>query len=198
MQATLAALAASVLPGSVRAGTVHGLQGQLFVNGRRAEGKVEIHPGDELLTGPDSTVSLSIGADAFLLRSLTAVRFDKGPDPLIVTGLRLLTGGLMGVFGRGHAKRIQTATVTAGIRGTGVYLEAIPDATYFCTCYGHVELECLATGTRIDVKSSNHTPYSISPNARRGRTINEAAVMSHHNSELAHLESLVGRKSPLD
>lgn len=176
---------------------MHGLQGQLFVNGRRAEGTIEIHAGDELLTGPDSTVTLSIGTDAFLLRALTAVRFEKSADPLVVTGLRVLTGAFMGVFGRGRPRQIRTATATAGIRGTGVYVEATPESTYFCTCYGDVDLECTATRTRIEVKSANHTPYTITPSARTGRTINEAQVANHHNGELMLLESLVGRKSPL-
>jgi len=180
-----------------RAGTLHQVSGQLFVNGRPADPGALVEPGDELLTGPDARVTLSVGADAFLLRGLTYARLERGPDPSFVTGLRVLTGALMGVFGRGQPRTIRTPTVTAGIRGTGVYLEASPQLTYFCTCYGDVDLECLSSGARIAVRARDHTPHRIHAEVTTGRTIVQAQIRNHSNAELAELERLVGRESPL-
>ena len=55
--------------------------------------------------------------------------------------LRLLTGSLLSVFGERGANQalsVNTSTATIGIRGTGIYMEAEPDLTYLCTCYGTV------------------------------------------------------------
>ena len=40
------------------------------------------------------------------------------------------------MFPKGRQLRLTTQTATIGIRGTGVYVEAEPSQTYFCTCYG--------------------------------------------------------------
>jgi hypothetical protein len=40
----------------------------------------------------------------------------------------------------GRPRRIHAANATAGIRGTGIYTETRGDGTYFCTCWGAVDL----------------------------------------------------------
>ena len=55
----------------------------------------------------------------------------------------LLTGAVASVWGRGTSRQIVTPTLTAGIRGTGVYTEVFPQQnfrSYFCNCYGTVEM----------------------------------------------------------
>jgi len=42
------------------------------------------------------------------------------------------------------------ATATAGIRGTGVYLEASPERTYFCT--NHIDDELVMLDKRVGRK----------------------------------------------
>jgi len=51
-----------------------------------------------------------------------------------------------------------TATTTAGIRGTGIYVEASPERTYFCTCYGTVEIEDQHRTEKRLVVSGYHAP----------------------------------------
>lgn len=114
--------------------------GELYVNGFRAPPGTVIKPGDRVLTGPDTNQTFAIGQDAFMIKPLTSLQIEGNQ---FVAGLRLLTGGLLGVFGRGGTRTIRTATVTAGIRGTGVYVEAGAIMSYFCTCYGEVDLECV-------------------------------------------------------
>ena len=48
---------------------------------------------------------------------------ERGNSLYIVSLLRMLTGAVISVWGKGTSRRIVTPTVTAGIRGTGVYTE---------------------------------------------------------------------------
>lgn len=194
---SLAIGGALLFPGSVRAGELRTVTGQVFVNGRPAEAGSPFNPGGEILAGPNGSAVFTIGQDAFLVRSLASIQIDKGSNSAVITGLRVLTGALMGVFGRGQAKTIRTATVTTGIRGTGIYLEASRETTYFCTCYGEVELECQTSGTRINVRATDHTPHNIHSAMLSGRTIVRESFKNHSNEKLAMLERLVGRTSPL-
>jgi hypothetical protein len=51
----------------------------------------------------------------------------------------MLTGALLSVS-RNTPMRVRSPTATVGIRGTGFYIEAQEDQTYFCTCYGATEV----------------------------------------------------------
>ncbi len=54
---------------------------------------------------------------------------------------------MLSVFGKGRT-RVETKTAVLGVRGTGVYIEAEPERTYICVCYGKIELTARATGER--------------------------------------------------
>ena len=95
-------------------------------------------------TGRNSKLVFVVGEDAIMLRSNSRLILQS--ENRLVSGLRLLTGAMMAVFAPGK-KTISTTTATAGIQGTGVYVEARPEETYFCTCYGAVQLE-ESTGTQ--------------------------------------------------
>lgn len=62
--------------------------GEVYVNGQRAAMNVALRAGDRVLTGPESTLTVAIGEDAFRLRPLTSVSFDGTADSKLVTGLR--------------------------------------------------------------------------------------------------------------
>ena len=181
-------------PSVVTAAQTEAVVGELYVNGFRAAPGTTIKPGDRVLTGPDSRVTFAVGADAFLLRQLTSLQIDGSA---LISGLRLLTGGLLGVFGRGGSRTIRTPTVTAGIRGTGIYVEASSIMSYFCTCYGEVDLECVAYQSKLNVKTENHSANFIYGKVDSGRSIVSAPVVNHTNAELMELEKMVGRTSPL-
>jgi hypothetical protein len=153
-----------------------------------------IKPGDRVLTGPDTSQSFAIGQDAFRMRPLTSLQIEGN---VFVAGLRVLTGGLLGVFGRGGTRTIRTATLTAGIRGTGIYVEASSIMSYFCTCYGEVDLECVTYKSRLTVKADNHKANFVYGKVDSGRSIVTAPVVNHTNEELMALEKMVGRVSPL-
>ncbi len=186
--------AALVFPRTAAAAQLGEVIGELYVNGFRAPPGTKIKAGDSVLTGPETKVSFAVGEDAFMMRPLTSLKIDGST---LISGLRVLTGGLLAVFGRGAERTIRTATLTAGIRGTGVYVEASSIMSYFCTCYGEVDLECVTYKSRLRVKSDNHKANFIYGKIDSGRSIISAPVVNHSNAELAELEKMVGRTSPL-
>jgi len=145
---------------------VHDLRGKVTINGRVATYKSEILPGDRIATGSDGHFVFVIGDDAFMLRSRSEMHIDK--YEALGGFLRLVTGALGAVFGAGKPRQIHAQNVTAGIRGTGVYCETRGDGTYFCTCWGSVELT--AAGDPRDreiVTSGNHVPRLAMPRTAR-------------------------------
>jgi len=153
-----------------------------------------------VVTGADGYVVFAIGADAFMLRERGELRLDASPEPLIVTGLRILTGAFAAVFGRRRSGevRIVAPTVTAGIRGTGCYCEARGDGTYFCTCYGTISMAANANPRERVVATTRHhdSPQMFLHQPRNGSLIAPAGMETHTDEELIMLEKCVGRPSP--
>jgi hypothetical protein len=111
----------------------------------------------------------------------------------------LLAGKLLSVS-RNNGLRIETPTATIGIRGTGVYLEVGPEKTYFCTCYGEVDIVANNDGTsRESVVSKHHDkPLYIFGKESPGQCIHDAhrLTINHTDEELVMAEALVGRAPP--
>ena len=119
-----------LLPVTGSAAQIKTLQGKVTVNGKPAAKGTPIKPGDKVATGAGAKLAFVIGQDAFLLRENSRLELQKAGSggAAVVSGLRILTGALLAVFGKGN-RDIRTATATIGIRGTGVYLESEPDAS---------------------------------------------------------------------
>jgi len=175
---------------------VHDLRGKVTINGRDATYQSAIVPGDRVVAGNDGYIVFAMGRDAFMLRSRSEFvieRIDQGNG-----FLRLLTGALGAVFGRGGRRQIHAANVTAGIRGTGVYLETRGDGTYFCTCWGEVELASSEDPKdRQLVVSSRHSPRLIANHAKGGTRFADAPFETHTDEEMDILQKCVGRRSPI-
>jgi hypothetical protein len=96
--------------------------------------------------------------------------------------------------------RIETPTATIGIRGTGVYLEAGPEKTYFCTCYGEVDVVANNDATSKESVVSKHhdKPLYIFGRGQSGQCIHDASRLTrnHTDEELVLAEALVGRAPP--
>ena len=188
-------LAAGSLPGGK--GIVR-LQGDVRVNGKPAAVGQIIRAGDVLETGRDGQAVFVIGEDAFLLRS--GSRLELQGDNLLISGLRILTGKLLSVFGKGR-RQVVTSTATAGIRGTGLYVEADAQKSYICTCYGEVRLGSIDDPAATEVVRTTHHDqprYIYAKGAGRAGTalIVKAPVINHTDEELIMLESLVWRSPP--
>jgi hypothetical protein len=175
-------------------GGMHELRGDVRVNGVPAAQGMRVASGDNVSTGSGARAMFSIGADAFLMRADSQAEF-RGQD-LVIDALRLVSGKLLGVFGSGGAHRIQTATATIGIRGTGAYLEAEPERTYFCLCYGSADIASADGSMRDSYTTTHHESPRYIYNDGRSNAIVPAGVVNHTDSELIMLEALVGRIPP--
>ena len=164
------------------------------INGKPAEAGTVVRPGDAVVLGDGAAAAFVVGQDAFLMRG--GSRAELIGSGLLVSAVRLVTGKLLGVFGSGGERRLLTATASIGIRGTGAYLEAEAQRTYFCLCYGTAEVAATMGGARESYSTRHHeSPRYIYGDGRR-RAIVPAGVANHTDSELILLESLVGRSPP--
>ncbi|MEO8159460.1 MAG: hypothetical protein ABI648_16805 [Betaproteobacteria bacterium] len=188
--------AALLLPATARAGRLHEIGGEVMVNGRLASRANEIRALDVIRTGNSGRLVMVMGKDAFLIRANSEVEIQGKPKAVLLTGLRMLTGALLGVFGKGGERQLVTATATAGIRGTGIYMEASSKRTYFCTCYGTVEIEDQHRSQKRLVTSGYHTPNVIFAEMTDGNMMQKAEFINHIDDELVMLEKLVGRVPP--
>lgn len=175
---------------------VHDLRGQVTINGRPATTKSDILPGDRIVTGSDGHFVFVMGQDAMMVRSRSELRieiYDEGN-----AFLRLVTGALGAAFGRGKQRKIVASNVTAGIRGTGVYLETRGDGTYFCTCWGTVDLASNDDPKdREVINSSRHVPRLVSFQPHDGSRFRTAPFETHTDEEMDILQKCVGRRSPI-
>lgn len=194
------------LPGKLREGrSIYDMQGQVKVNGVIATEETHISANDKIETGNRSYVIFVVGKDAFILRSNSQLTLSSSDETettsniksALVNSLRLVTGKLLSVFGKSR-HRIITPTATIGIRGTGVYVEADPEESYVCTCYGTTILNANNDQSSIETITSQHhdAPRYIMASGSRGQLIKPAPFKNHDDVELLLIEELVGRELP--
>lgn len=170
------------------------LRGDATVNGQRLVREQVVQTGDEIVTGPQSSLIFVIGNSAFHMRQNSNMMVERGNTINAVSLLRLLTGAVVSVWGKGINRQIATPTLTAGIRGTGVYTE-IPanqgGRTYFCNCYGVVDL---ASGTDKETSESTyHQAFWSEAAYGGGASLTPARALNHTDEELETLAALIGQ-----
>ncbi|MGE5617173.1 MAG: hypothetical protein ACM3X5_09675, partial [Bacillota bacterium] len=118
--------------------SIYRLQGQVQVDGQSATLQTPVTPTSTIETGKDAEIVFVQGQTSYIQRGNSRVVLERPSEPQsgFAAGLRLIAGALLSVFPKGTPQQLRTKTATVGIRGTGVYLEADPEQTYFCTCYG--------------------------------------------------------------
>lgn len=171
------------------------VQGEVLRNGARLAAQERFAAGDRIETGPGATAVFTVGDSAFLVRENTRLALE-GDSPVAVRLLRLLSGAVASVWSRGTDRQVITPTLTAGIRGTGVYAEVFPGQdfrSYFCNCYGTVDLA--AGGERLVSTSSYHQSYWAEAQPQGGRTLRPAAAINHTDEEMEYLASLVQQRT---
>ncbi len=182
-----------VLPSLSVAGSFKQFNGDILVNGRQATSRTRIHAGSLITTSANSSTAFVIGNNAFMMRPNSQVKFTpQGNSRVSISTLRLITGGLLSVFGPGPKKLI-TNTATIGIRGTGVYMESQEASTYFCLCYGKVDL---SANVSVNKTQELETTHHVGKNINQEGLIDQAGMTNHTDDELVMLEGLVGRKVP--
>ena len=178
-------------------GKLLGVASEVYINGKRSFRGATIRPGDVVNTGRLSEAVFVVGEDAFMLRERSEMRLlasDSGSNR-IASGLRVVTGALLSVFGSGERKLL-TPTATAGIRGTGTYVEVSSDLTYFCTCFGTVELADSSGSEMRRISAIHHEARMVHAEPQVGSVFEPATKRNHYDEELRLLEALVGRTPP--
>ena len=172
------------------------LKGDALVNGQRLSRQQTLQTGDTVQTGPDSNLVFVIGNSAFQVRPNSHVTVERGASLLTVSILRLFTGGVVSVWGKGASRQIATPTLTVGIRGTGVYTEVFPERdnrTYFCNCYGTVDL---ASGTtKLRSEASYHQAFWTEPEPVNGAYLSPGRAVNHTDEEVEYLAALVQQRT---
>lgn len=183
---------------------VRKIEGDIRINGKPATLGSVINIGDRVSTGVISAATFVVGEDAFLLRAGSEVVIEGKPatgnNMQVVELLRLSHGKLLSVFGKGKGKRkIMTPTAVAGVRGTGIYVEAEPERTYICTCYGQVDIEALGRPCEKEkIETQHHDAPRYIHASGNGPLIVKAPVQNHTDAELITLESYVNRRPPFE
>ncbi len=172
------------------------LVGDAVVNGNRLQREQTIQTGDQVSTGPNSNVIFTIGNSAFHVRQNSTMVVERGPSLWAVSMLRLLNGAVISVWGRGATRRIVTPTLTAGIRGTGVYTEIFANQdgrSYFCNCYGTVDMT--AGRDRTTSHADYHQAFWGEVAPKNGRMLTPAKAINHTDEELEYLARLVDQRT---
>jgi len=197
-------LALASVPGLIRsvlaAGTsperrqgIYRLEGQVRFNGQARQVGDRLSLPLEVVSGDKSLAVFVIGEDAWLVRPnsrLTLTGKEKSPER--VADIKLATGGLLSVFGKGEVA-LATRIAVAGVRGTGVYMESWEKRDYICLCYGWIQLQ--PTG-RPDLVEKFRTTHHESPRFIYPDRMEPAPLINHTDDELILLEGLTGRVPP--
>lgn len=169
------------------------LTGDALLNGSRLQPDQIIQTGDQLQTGPGSSMIFAMGNAAFLVRQNTRMTVERGTTLSAVSVLRMVSGAVASVWNKGSNRSIITPTITAGIRGTGVYTEVMADQdsrTYFCNCYGIVELN--AGGSQTVSEAQYHQSFW---SQTQGAPLAPAGAINHSDEELEFLAQLMGQRT---
>ncbi|MGB0721770.1 MAG: hypothetical protein ACPGU7_05170 [Gammaproteobacteria bacterium] len=192
--AIVSTLPAPIAVAAGRGANIHRLQGRVWVNGTVAGRDTAIRPGDEVVTGHDGTVIFALDNDVFLLRANSRMRVEARDG--VYHSLKLAFGRLLGVFeSNARPRTVATPVMTAGIRGTGCYVETDNAISYFCDCYGTIDVAG-RSGGRETLRANHHNARWIRHSTPMQTMLAPAPMRGHGDAELILLESVVGRKPP--
>lgn len=172
------------------------LTGDATLNGSRLSPQHTVQTGDVIQTGPGANLVFAIGNSAFQVRQNSRLSVERGATLNAVSLLRLLTGAVASVWSKGVNRAIVMPTLTAGIRGTGVYAEIFADQgnrNYFCNCYGTVDLG--AGSDRQVSQAQYHQSFWADAEPRNGRYLSPAQALNHTDEELEFLARLVNQRT---
>ena len=199
MKAAAAWIVMGSLPAAIaqQRSNVVQLTGDALLNGKRLVPNQTIQTGDQVQTGPGSNLVFVMGNSSFLVRQNSLMTVERGITLNTVSLLRIATGGVASVWSKGSSKSIVTPTLTAGIRGTGVYVEVMPNRdnrTYFCNCYGTVELN--AGGSQKLSEAQYHQSFWAEKELSLNNTrLIPTGLFNHTDEEQEFLARLINQRT---
>jgi hypothetical protein len=199
LQAAAAWVALGGLPAAMaqQRSNIVQLTGDAMINGAPLSPQQSIQTGDAIQTGPGANLIFVIGNASFQVRQNSRLSVERGATLNAVSLLRLLSGAVASVWGKGVDRSIVLPTLTAGIRGTGVYAEIFADRgdrNYFCNCYGTVDMGA-ATEKRVS-QADYHQAFWADANPNPdGKFLTPAGALNHSDEELEFLAGLVDQRT---
>ncbi|MBT3198219.1 MAG: hypothetical protein HN842_12015 [Gammaproteobacteria bacterium] len=166
------------------------VRGEVKIDAQPLQKGASIPDGAIITTGPKSKTIFVRGTNGYLLRENSQLQFLHTESGTLEANLT--RGALLSVFAPGRVT-IRTPIAHVGIRGTGCYVEAHPQKSYICLCYGEGDIFSSTTGELLmPVKTIHHdSPFNIYPS---GELMEPMPAINHTDAELILLESLVGRQ----
>lgn len=198
----------SRVPGKLQPGQFfYRFSGDVKGNGTDVTLDTKLVAGDLITTGEKSFVIFVFEQDAFILRSSSEMvvrpketSVEARPEKKTVaskipSAYSLRRGKVLSVMAS-RTTQISTPSAVVAIRGTGVYMEAEPEESYVCVCYGETEIE-----SSIDpaIRETVITQHHDAPKYVKGGAnpqIVPAPFKNHDDQELLLIETLVGRSTP--
>jgi hypothetical protein len=178
------------------AGNIQKVSGAVYVNDQRISPSAEIRAGDSIVVSHDGELEFVLGEDAYRLGPRSVLTLERAGGGA-VSALRLLTGAILGVFGRRHQRLpVHTAFATIGIRGTGVFVSTTPSQLYTCTCYGTTDL--LAGAHNEVFSATHHNAHIVDRHGDGTMTVKASSMQGHDDEQLRRLEAYVGRRPLFD
>ena len=171
--------------------------GDILVNGTRLAPQQAIQTGDQVETGPGSHLVFVVGNAAFQVRQNSRLTVERGSALNAVSVLRMLTGAVASVWGKGFSRQVITPTATAGIRGTGTYAEIFSNEnnrTYFCNCYGTVDMGA-GNESMVSTASYHQAFWASAQPSADGRYLTPARAINHTDEELEYLARLIDQQT---
>ncbi len=164
--------------------------GDVLINGKKITKQTVISIGDFIETKKDAKIKFNIGKDAFFAKEKSKFKFTQSKG---TKTLDIVKGSVLSVFQKGEGKHeVKTANMTAGIRGTAVYLEIRDNKEYFCTCYG--ETHVTSSHDEHSLKAHHHNMVWI----KDGKINPTMDKVGHTDDDLRELEAFVGRVPEFD
>ena len=171
-------------------------QGDVMVNGEALTNDRTIQTGDTIRTGPGSNLVFVIGNSSFQVRQNSSLTVERGPSLFAVSVLRVITGGIAAVFGKGSQRQSVTPTFTEVMRCTVIYTEVFEQQdsrTYFCNCYGTIDMD--AGPDRVVAQSSYHQSFWGEAQPKNGHYLTAANAINHTDEEMEYLAKLVDQRT---
>ena len=177
------------------------LTGDTLLNGKRLVPNQTIQTGDQLQTGPGANLVFVMGNSSFLVRQNSLMTVERGATLNTVSLLRIATGAVASVWSKdnskGSSKSIVTPTLTVGIRGTGLYTEVMPNfdnRTYFCNCYGTLELN--AGGSQKLSEAKYHQSFFAEKELGQNNfRLRPTGLLNHTDEEMEFLARLINQRT---
>jgi len=164
--------------------------GEVLINSKPITNKMVINLDDVIETKKGANIRFNIGADAFMAKENSRFSVKKSGS---AKTLDVISGGVLAVF-KGKNHKVKTPNLTAGMRGTAIYTLVEDDKSYFCDCYGEVDVNHMDRHKKRVLKATHHNPIWITKSDIK--SANE--MIGHTDKELRLLEAMVGRVPDFD